>query len=394
MTTTQVDITAAAGSVAAGFPTHWRSAVLPRTDCVVTLNKSKEVVVFHHSEGRWRVENVSQTFRIRFASASCGWSGRSPQGGRLDHMLGLTQDGLPVLFARGEDLVWRLEIPTATQLSFLLNADPLRVLPAVGANINLTAAIANADFLACYRDLQLILLKRIAPRNTAWEANLSEQLSIPFVSGVSIWQSGETAHIAAFDADTHLRCVDHDVPNNRYSVDDVTAATDHAIASAPRGWTTQPGGRWVTNIAGTTRSGELLVFQRSSGSWSVTNLTQQTGRRMRAVPSSVTCGEPVGSWQHRSPRRETSFLAAHADDGTLCLFSSETGGGWVVKPVAAPASHPTAGPVTGWTADESDKRVTHLVTYRNDNHLVDVQIRPDGIVHPDPIVRKVDEPVA
>jgi hypothetical protein len=182
----------------------------------------------------------------------------------------------------------------------------------------------------------------------AWKAvDVSEKTNVRVATEQpTTWRVrlGQLLHerIAARDEQGHIRVFSWS-PGKDWSAETVSASAPN-FAGPVTSWTSEQGGQTLETVAARTDKGALVLWARSGGGWSMSDVTAATQRSI--------AGDPQGWLLSNGTER----IAAHDASQNLLLFTRVAGQSWSVQDLTAATNGQTAiGPVDAWEQDRTQR---------------------------------------
>ncbi|MGH7397782.1 MAG: hypothetical protein ACRELW_09605 [Candidatus Rokuibacteriota bacterium] len=148
------------------------------------------------------------------------------------------------------------------------------------------------------------------------------------------------------------------------TAEDVSALTGCEVRGPLTSWLTPDGPYTVEHVAALSRTGDLLVFYRSSrsGIWRVVNASREAGQKAQGSPT---------SWVTRDGPYTVEHVAVPGPAGDLLVFYwSPRHGRWRVVNASSEAGQEVQGPLASWRTTDGPYVVEHVAGTTADGDLV------------------------
>jgi len=332
---------------------------------LAAMNPNGDLLVFFWSpREEWRVVNVSQKTGQRVASVATAWQTQDGSV-NVEHLAAMSPGGDLLVFFWSPLHDWQVVNVSQKTGQRVASAATSWQSPDGQFNVEHLAAMSpSGDLLVFFW----------SPRRDWQVVNVSQKTGQRVSGPVTSWQAPDgpfnVEHLGGKSPTGDL-IVFFWSARQDWQVVNVTEKTGQKVRSAATSWQTRDGPVNVEHLAAVGTNEDLLVFfwtpQRD---WQVVNVSQKTGQRVTAAPT---------SWQTPDGTLNVEHLGAMSPNGDLLVFFWSARQDWqVVNASNIARSQRIAGELTSWQTHDLSPRYG-VLTQHNDNFRTGAQLNETAL---------------
>jgi M6 family metalloprotease-like protein len=351
--TSVVDVTSITGGRIVGPVTSWQSRNGPyNVEHLAGRSPAGDLLVFYWSPQRnWRLVNVSQKTGRKIAGPVTSWQTQSG-GYTVEHLAGNSSSGDLLVFWWSPLHDWQA-----------VNVSQKTGRRVVGTVTSWQArrGSSNAELLAGQSPAGDLLVFTWTPAEDWRAMNLLGSTGRGIAGPVTSWKTGAwiftAEHLAARGATGDLLVFDSSLLGWRMT--NVSEQTGRKIVGGVEHWVTGSGSARVEHLAGQSPTGDLLVFWRSTENrWRSVNATGTTGEKVSGTPN---------AYQVKDGDATVEVLGVRNPAGELLLHWWRSTRDWQSLNVSEITGRMVASDATAWVTPNG---VEHLAAPNADGRLL------------------------
>ncbi|MDP9175382.1 MAG: hypothetical protein M3O30_16190 [Planctomycetota bacterium] len=353
-----VDVTAITGELVVGPLTSWKTPNGP--DIVEHLagkSPSGDLLVFWwSSEHDWQSVNVSQITGQEIVGGLTSWQTKNGPF-LVEHLAAVNANGDMLVFWWSPQHDWQVvDVSAKTGVKVVGDITSWQT-PNGPFNVEHLAAVTSAG------DLMVFWW---SPQQDWQAVNVSQITGQKIRSSVTSWQTPNgpdlVEHLAGMSTNGDLLVFWWSSQHNWQAVN-VSQITGQKIAAQPTSWQTVNGQYNVEHLAAMSPTGDLIVFWWSpQHDWQAINVTQRTaGPKITGVPT---------SWQTKQGAYLYEYVACESPDNSLVIFWWSPRYDWQAINTTSVIRYKIASSLTSWQTPSNPDIIDHLAASDPQNRLL------------------------